>query len=187
MLGDRLRRHVAQRQLQTTRQHGDRDFLRVGRGQYEDHMPRRFFEYLEHCIKCVIAEHVNFVDHIHLPAPKRWRIDGVFKQLGHFLNAPVASRIKLQIVHIAAAIDLKTGRAKAAWIWIIPVDLFTVQSLRKYSRNGCFPHPAGTRKQVSMVNPPGFQTMTQGLHHMLLPNERSKITWSPFTGQYLVL
>jgi hypothetical protein len=75
----------------------------------------------------------------------------------------------------------------ATGIGIITINLLTVQGLRQNSCNRRLAHTASAGKQISMVNPAGFQAMSQCLHHMFLANKRSELPWPPFSGQHLML
>ena len=159
----------------------------IGGRQHENHMPRRLFQRFEHGIEGVVAQHVNFVDHIHLPAPHTWRVNRVFQQLGHLFNAAMAGGIQLQVIDITTFVDLQTGPALTAGIRIIAIAFLAVQGLRKDSSNRCFANPAGACEQVRMVNPAGFQSVTKRAHHMILSDQRRKLPRPPFAGQHLML
>ena len=69
MFQNGFRCHRSQVELQAARQHGGRDFLRVGRGEHEFEVFRRLFQRLEHGVERRVRQHVNFVNHEDFKAP----------------------------------------------------------------------------------------------------------------------
>ena len=55
--------HGAQVELQAARQHGDRHFLRVGRGEHEFQIFGWLFKRLQHRVERGVGEHVHLVNH----------------------------------------------------------------------------------------------------------------------------
>jgi hypothetical protein len=108
------RRHLLEIELQAARQHGHRDFLRIGRRQDELDVLRRLFERLQHRVERRVREHVHFVDDIDLEATTRRRIDRVLEQLAHLVDLGIGRRIDFQQVDKAARIDFRASRTDAA-------------------------------------------------------------------------
>ena len=149
MADNRLSWHLFEIELQTARQHGDRYFLRVSRGQNKFDMGWRFFKRFEHRVERMPRQHMNFVDHIDLEAPCCGRIHSLFEQLGHFLNTTIGRRIELEIVDKTTFIDFSArlthpaGRGGDAFL--------AVECLSEDARQRGFAHPARTRKQPRVV------------------------------------
>ncbi|CAG2138013.1 hypothetical protein LMG26411_01507 [Cupriavidus numazuensis] len=86
---DLRRRHLLEIELQATRQHRDRNLLRVGGGQDELDVAGRLLQRLQHRVEGVVGQHVHFVDHVDLEAPRRRRVHRLVEQLRHFVDAAV--------------------------------------------------------------------------------------------------
>ena len=69
MLDHTLRRHILQGELQTARQDGRRQLLRIGGRQDELDVGRRLFQGLQQGVERVSGQHVHFVDQVDLEAP----------------------------------------------------------------------------------------------------------------------
>ena len=108
------RRHLLEVKLQATRQDRDRNFLRVGGGEYKFHMRRRLFQRLEHRIKGEVGQHVDFVDHVDFETGVRGRVHGLLEQLRHFIDTPVRRGIHFNIVNEATGIDCGASVAHTA-------------------------------------------------------------------------
>ena len=69
VLHNPLRRHIFQVELQTTRQYGHRQFLRICGRQQEFNVGRWLFQRFQQGVETVGGEHVHFVDQVDLKAP----------------------------------------------------------------------------------------------------------------------
>ena len=111
MIQHHFRRHWTQVELQAPAQHRNRHLLRVSRGEHELQILRRLFQRLEHGVESRVGEHMHFVDHEDLEAPLHRLVDGLLKQLLHFVDPAVARSIELGVVNKAARIDFCARRA----------------------------------------------------------------------------
>ena len=90
-------------------------------------------ERFEHGIKRMRREHVDFVDHIDLRAPRDRRVDGRIEQLRHLVNAPVAGGVHFDVIREPPAIDSDTCTAAPTGCWT-DTD-FAVQCFGEDPRN----------------------------------------------------
>ncbi|CAB3914756.1 hypothetical protein LMG3481_04973 [Achromobacter deleyi] len=181
---DGVGRHLLQVELQAARQHRDRNLLRVGGGENEFDVRRRFFQRLEHRVERVPGQHVHFVDHVDLEAARARRVDGLLQQLGHFLDAAVGRRVQLEVVDEPPGIDLGTRATDAAGL---RGDAgFTVEGFGQDARQRGLADAAGAGEQPGMVQALGVERMRQRAHHVILSHEGFERSRPPLAGQYQI-
>ena len=103
MIGDQIRRNPMKIEALTAAQNCRQNFLRLGRGEDEFHMRRRFLERLEQRVEGRRSEHVHFVDDVDLELPFARRVTHVVAQLAHLLDAVVARAVDFENVEAVAA------------------------------------------------------------------------------------
>ena len=96
MLRDQRGRHRLQIELQTTRQHRHRNFLRVGRGEDEFDVRGRLFQRFQHRIERRLGQHVYFVDDVDFIAPHRRRVLRVVEHFAHVVDTGVRRGVEFQ-------------------------------------------------------------------------------------------
>ena len=149
LFGHALRRKLLERELQTAREHGDRNLLRIGRREHKLHMLRRFFERFEHRVERALREHVHLVDQVHLVASGGRGVARVVDDLAHVVDAGVRRRIKLQQIGEAPSINVDacltdpTGRGGNAGL--------AIQSFRKDARDRRLAHAASAGQQIRLM------------------------------------
>ncbi len=173
--------HLLQIELQTARQDRDRNLLRIGRGQNEFDVRWRLFQRLEHGVKGVPGQHVNFVNHVDLVTARAGGVDRLLQQLGHLFHTSVGGSVQLYIINKAARINLGTSAANATGLG--SDASFAVQRLGQNTRQGGLAHAACARKQPGMVQALGIQGVRQSAHHVVLTNQGVKGTGAPLAGQ----
>ncbi len=181
---DRLARHLLQIELQATRQHRDRYFLRIGGGEDELDVLGWLLESFQHRIECLLGQHMHFVDDEYLEAPARRRIDRVVLQFAHVVDAGVGGSVDLDQVDEAAAVDLGAGGANAAWGGSDAG--LAVERLGKNARERGLAHAARAGEQIGMVQPLLLQRMGERAHHVFLPHQGGEITRAPLAREDLV-
>ena len=149
VLNDGLRRHGAQIELQTTRQHSDRYFVRIGGGQHKLQILGRLFQGFEHGIERGVAEHVHLVNHEDFEAPLHRLVSGLFEQLLHLIHASVRCRVQFGVINKSACINVYAGRTHATRL--VCDASFTVQGLGQNTRHRGFAHAACAGEQIRMV------------------------------------
>ena len=87
--------HPPKIQSHTPGQYRLRQLLRVGGGQYEHHMCRRFLQCFQECVERPGRQHVDLVDDIDLPPSCTGRIIDTLPQLPDVLHTVVGCRIDL--------------------------------------------------------------------------------------------
>ena len=105
MLADGLSRHGPQIELQTTRKHGDGNFLRIGGGQDEFQILGGLLQCLEHGVERRAREHVHLIDHEHFEASLHGLVDRLLQELLHLVHAPVGRGIEFGVVDKPPCID----------------------------------------------------------------------------------
>ncbi len=184
MRHDMAGRHLLQIELQTARQHGDRNLLRVGRREDELDVRRRLFERLQHRVERVVRQHVHFVDHVDLEARIDGRVHRALEQRGHFIDAAIARRVHLDVIDKAPFVDLAARTAHAARRRRHAG--LAIERLREDARQRSLADAAGTRKQIRMVQTAAVERMGERAHHVLLSDERSEILRPPFACENLI-
>jgi hypothetical protein len=181
---DGIGRHLLEVELETARQHRHRDFLRVGRGEDELDVGRRFFQRLEHGVERMPGQHVDFVDHVDLEASRAGRVYRLFQQLRHFLDAAVRGRVQFEVVDEAARIDF---RARAAHAARLGRDArFAVERFGQNARKRGLAHAAGSGEQPGVVQALRVERMRQRAHHVILSHEGIERSRPPLAGQYQI-
>ncbi|ERJ41197.1 hypothetical protein L810_0018 [Burkholderia sp. AU4i] len=177
-------RHLLQVELQAARQHGDGNFLRIGRRKDELDVRRRLFERLQHRVERVIRQHVHFVDHVDLEARIDGRVHGAFEQRGHFIDAAVARGIHLDVIDETPFVDLATGATHAARL---RRDAgFTVECLGEDPRQRRLADTAGSGKQIGVMETPAVERVRERPDDVLLADERSEILRTPLACENLI-
>src|SRR5439155_20440235 len=72
------------------------NLLRLGRGEDEFHVWRRFLERLQESIEGRCAEHVHFVDDVDLEMPFARGVTHIVAQLSHLFDAIITRAVDLQ-------------------------------------------------------------------------------------------
>ena len=175
VIGNRTLGHLFQVELQASTEHGDRDFLRIGRGQDKFEVLRRLLERLEHRVERRIRQHVDFVDDIDFEAPARRSILRGVEELAHLVHLGVGCRIHLEQVDEAAAVDFEAGAALSAGIGSNAG--FAVQALGKDAGDRGLADAARAGEQVRVVQALFFQRVPKRLDHVLLAHQRGEIPW----------
>ncbi|MNS58949.1 hypothetical protein D3C72_918900 [compost metagenome] len=181
---DGVGRHLLQIELQAARQHRHRDLLRIGGGQDEFDVGGRLFQRLQHGVEGVAGQHVHFVDHVDLEAPRARRVHRLFEQLRHFLDAAVRGRIQLQVVNKAPGVDFRTSAADAARLGRDAG--FTVERLGQNAGQRGLAHAPRAGKQPGMVQALGVERMSQRADHVILSHEGIERSRPPLAGQYQI-
>ncbi|CAB3758216.1 hypothetical protein LMG29542_03263 [Paraburkholderia humisilvae] len=177
-------RHLLQIELQTARQHRDRNLLRIGGRQNEFDMRRRLFERFEHCVERVVRQHVHFVDHIDLEARIDRRIHRALEQRGHFVDPAIARRIHFDIVDEAPFVDLPARAAHAARRG--GDARLTVERLREDARQRGLADAACSGEQIGVMQAAAVERMRERAHDVLLSDERREIFRPPLACENLI-
>ena len=126
---------------------GSRDLLRIGGGQYEDHVGGRFLEGFEEGVRRRVREHVDLVDDVDLRAPGSPE-SGVGHQVAHGVDPVVGCRIQLVDVERASLGDLDARGTPAAGFPVAGVG--AVERLRQDPRRRCLPRSSRTAEEVGV-------------------------------------
>ncbi len=139
-------------ELQTARENGHRQLLRIGGGQQEFDVRRRLFQRLQQRVEAVAREHVHFVDQVDLEAAARRRVLDVVQQIAGIFHLGSGSGVDLDQIDEAPLLDLAAVVALAARRG---GDAgFTVQAFGQQAGDGGFPHAARAREQIGVMDPP---------------------------------
>ena len=179
--GDLLHFQPFEIELQAARQHRDRQLLRIGGGEQELYVIRRFFQGLQQRIEGRLRQHVHFVDQIHLGAAARRHVLRVLDHLAHIVHAGVAGGVDLEQIDETAGIDIHARCAFAAGLGALPA--FAVQAFREDPRDGGLADPARATEQQCVVHATAVERIGQGAHHVLLPHQFGETPGTPFAGQ----
>ena len=141
--------HGPQVELQATREHRHRHFLRVGRGEHKFQIFRGFFQGLQHRVERGVGQHVHLVDHEDLEAPLHRFVNRLLQQALHFVHAPVRRGIKFGVVHKAPGVDVAASLAHATGLGgdaALPVRALAVERLGQNARDRGLAHPTSASK-----------------------------------------
>ena len=184
-----LRRHITKIELQTARQDRHRHLLRVGRCQNKFHILRRFFERLEHGVKGMRSQLMDFVNHVDLVTSVRRCIHSLLKQRRHFFNGSVTCRVHFDVIDKTTFINRTTGFTDTARMIrhaALSVRTDTIEALGQNTRKRRLTDTARTGKEISMVQAIFTQCVCDRFHDGLLPDHAFKIMRAPFARQDLI-
>src|SRR6185312_14026553 len=111
MRGNLRERNPFEVELQTARQHRDRQLLRVGGGEQELHVRRRLLESFEERVEGVCREHVYLVDQVHLVAATGGRVLHVVEELAGVIDLGAGGGVDLDEIEETPGIDLAAAGA----------------------------------------------------------------------------
>lgn len=127
---------------------------------------------------------MNFVDHVNLVAPGAGGVHRVLEQLGHLIDAAVGGGIHFDGVDVAPRFNagacgtFSTGPRRDAG--------FAIDRARQDARDRGLANPPGAGKQIGMVQATAGQCMRKRTHHVLLSDQRFKVSWPPLPGKHLM-
>ena len=110
--------HQGQLELLGAAADGGDHLLRIGGGQDEHHMGRRFFEGLEQSVRRRVRQHVHFVEEVHL-APPRAHERCPLGDLAYVIHRVVRRRVELDEVHGSAAGNSRAAMALVARLTVV--------------------------------------------------------------------
>ena len=137
----------------------------------------------------MVGQHVDFIDHVDLEAGVRRRVDRLLQELRHFVDAAIRCRIHLDVINEATRINGDTSltnttrRGSDVTVAILSA---TIKRLGKDAGKGCFTNAAGTREQVSMMQPLLFQRVRECTNDMFLTNQSVEISRAIFACKNLI-
>jgi hypothetical protein len=118
---------------------------------------------------------VMLVDHVDLEPRVARRIDRTFEQRRHLVDATVAGGIEFDVVDEPPGIDRGTRLAPVARRCghaALAIRSDAVECLGKNARERRLTHPAGTGKQVGVMQSLLLERMRQRPNDMVLPDQR---------------
>ncbi|VVD92244.1 hypothetical protein PNO31109_01673 [Pandoraea nosoerga] len=184
MRHDMARRHLLQVELQAAREHGDWNLLRIGRRQNELDVRGRLLERLEHRVESVPGEHVHFVDHVDLEARVSRRVDRLFQQRRHLVDAAVGRCVHFDVVDETALVDGAARLAHPARRCRDP--RLAIERLGQNARQRSLADAARTGKQIGVMQTLLLERVRQRTHDMLLAHQGREAFGAPFAREYLI-
>jgi hypothetical protein len=169
MLRDQIRRDAMEIEALAAAQNCRQNLLRLGGGEDELHVRRRFLERLEQGIERRRSEHVHFVDDVDLEMPLARRVADVVPQLAHLLHAVIARAVDLQHVEAVPACDFLAAIANAAGRCGRPVD--AVERFGQDPRGGCLPDAARADEEIGVREAILFDRVFKRARHVRLSDE----------------
>ena len=149
LAGDLFRHQPLEVELEAARQDGHRHLLRVGGGEQELDVRRRFFQRLQQGIETAGGEHVHLVDKVHLEPPLDRGKGDIVQQFPGLIDPGAGGSVHLQQVDEPAFVNLPTGGALATRSGAD--TRFTVQGLGENAGQGGLTDPAGTGEEIGVV------------------------------------
>src|SRR4029077_6669792 len=129
-------------------------------------------------------ELVHFVDHVHLEAPCRRRVDRALEELRHLVDAAVGRRVELHVIRKAAGIDL---RARTAFVaWLRRDASLAVEAFGENPRQRRLADAARAGEEIGVVQPLLLESVTKRTDHMFLADQAAEVSRSPLARKYLI-
>ena len=160
------------------------NFLRLGRGEYELYVRRRFFECFEQSVECRGAQHVDFVDDINFEMPFARGVTDVVPQFAHLFDAVVARAINLEHIQAVAGRDFLAAVANAARRYRRAI--YAVERLRQNPGRRSLPDPARSHEKVGVREPFLLDRVLQRSRHVCLSNEVVERLGTIFSRENLI-
>ncbi len=184
VVDDERRRNASQIEALAARKNGRQHLFGIGRGEHEFHVRRRLFERLEQRVERRRREHVHLVDDVDLELAVRRNVLARLAQLPHLLDAVVARAVNFQHIHRTAFGDFLHARVVVVEIHFRPAG--AVEAFGKNARNGRFPRPARSAKQIRVRNAVLFDGVGERVGDVLLTNDVLKPLRAVFAGDDLI-
>ena len=164
--------------------HGRRNPVRLGRGQHEIHVGRRFLQCLEQCVERARAQHVNFVDDEDFDLGLLGRCGlHLVPQFAHILDTVVAGGIDFVEVEIAGVVNRAAGPALAAGPRVLLAP--TAEGLGQQTRGAGLASAPGPVEQVGVGDAPGLERVLQRPHDVRLAHKLGETLAPPSAIQCL--
>ncbi len=145
---------------------GGQHLVRIGGGQHEHHVRRRFLEGLEQGVGRRRGEHVDLVEDVHLGAARASRGRPGSMRLAHVLDPVVGGGVELLEVVGAAGLD---GQARLALAAGSPAcEVGAVEGLGQDAGGRRLARAAGPAEQVGVADPVVAHGVAQGPDDLLL-------------------
>ena len=185
VLADLPLAHVFQVELQAAREDGRGQFLRVGGGEDEFDVRRRFFQRFQQRVEAASGKHVHFVNEIDFVSALDRGVGDVIEQFARFFDARARGGIDFDEVGKASLVDFLAVVAFAAGIGADVVFL-AVERFGEDAGDGGFADAARAGKEVSVMNAVMVQRVGQRLGHMRLADQFVKVFRPPFACENLI-
>ncbi len=161
-------RHQPERVMMRARPDGRDDLLRLGRGEDELQVRRRFLDQLEQRVEALPGHHVRLVDDVDLEAAGDRGVEGPFAQLPGVVDTAVRRRVDLDHVDAARAGGSQGDAGSADPAGIRGRALLTVQRAGEDPGAGRLTAAAWSAEQVGMVHPAAAERLAQRLGDVVL-------------------
>ena len=124
---------------------------------------------------------MHFVDEVDLVASTRGRVLHVVEHLACVIDLGSRCRVYLNEIYKPPRVDFAARAAYAARVG--GHARFTIEALRKNSRDRRLADTAGAGKQKRVMDPPGLERIHQRTPDMLLPNQLGECFGAPGSRQ----
>ncbi len=145
---------------------GGDHLVRLGGGEDEEHIFRRFFQGLEQGVERTFGEHVHFVDDIDFILRLAGGIHQLPLQLADVIHTGVRSAVDLDHIgrntsgYLVAVVAVVAGGGGGAF--------HAIQAFGQYPGHRGLPHTPGSGEQIGMGDPVAEDRIVQYLRDMLL-------------------
>ena len=146
---------------------GGGNFVDFGCRKYEQHVGGRLFQRLEERVECLLGEHVDFVDDIHLVRAPGGGIPDRLPQVADLLNTAVGGTVDLQNVEASPLGDLPAAFTRVVGILVHRGT--AVHCFREQSGRGGLPDAARPAEEIRVRDPLRRHGVPQGRGNMPLP------------------
>ena len=175
VLGQGVARQQVELQVLGAGPDGVLQTLRVGGGEHEHHVGRRFLEHLQQGGRRSRPEHVDLVEDVHLVAARR--AEGhLLDELSDVVDGVVRRRVELEHVVTGATLD---RQARVAFAARLAVDgCRAVEHLGEDAGRGRLAGAARPGEKVGLALPTGAHRLAQCPHDVVLALQLAESPWS---------
>ena len=184
VLGDRFRGDRPQVEALAAGEDGGQDFVRLGGGEDEFHVRRRFFERLEQRVEGGVREHVDLVDVVNLELPaRRGEADGL-AEVADLFDAVVRGTVDFQHVERAAFGDLDADVLVGVEVGLRAAG--AVERLGKDAGGGGLAGAARADEEIGVGQALLGDGIAKGPHDVVLSEDVVEGFGSVFAGEDLI-
>ena len=182
--GDRFRGDRAQVEALAAGEDGGQDLVRLGGGEDEFHVRRRFLERLEQRVEGRVREHVDLVDVVDLELPAGGGEADGFAQVADLFDAVVRGAVDFQHVERAAFGDLDADVLVGVEVGFRAVG--AVERLGENAGGGGLAGAARADEKIGVGEALLGDGVAQGAHDVVLSEDVVEGFGSVFAGEDLI-
>ena len=177
MFLDLFRRHPGEVKPLAARDNRVDQLLRIGRGQNEDNVLRRFFKGLQQRAGSRRGQLVHLIDDIDLVMGHHRCQTGPLNQITDIFHMRFVSRVDLDNIRVRAGRCCQAARTGSARF---SVGIFAQHGPGQQPGHGCLAGSAGTAEKISVADVARIHRVADGTDNIFLAHDLIKVPGTVF-------